>query len=174
MVTREPRGRPVDLLVGGRRLLPVRGSKGKMCWWRWGYRREREAPAGDRRGLEREHGVPGSGVARPALRGMNPSRLAIADDVFGLREALNRVFPETRLQRCWVHKERNIRSHISKPKRAPKGPRAMPCSTSGTPRAATAPWLPGSRNSSRSSATSTPRRPSACSTWWHHRHFTNG
>jgi len=47
------------------------------------------------------------------LRGMNPPRLVIADGASGLREALNRVFPETRLQRCWVHKERNIHSYMS-------------------------------------------------------------
>jgi len=47
------------------------------------------------------------------LRGMNPPRLAIAGGAGGLREAPDRVFPETLLQRCWVHKERNIHSYMS-------------------------------------------------------------
>jgi len=47
------------------------------------------------------------------LHEMNPLQLAITDGVGGLREALNRVYPETRLQRCWIHKERSIHSYMS-------------------------------------------------------------
>jgi len=47
------------------------------------------------------------------LRGMNLPHLAIADGAGGLREAPDRVFPETRLQRCWIHKVRNIHSYMS-------------------------------------------------------------
>jgi len=46
------------------------------------------------------------------LRGMNPPRLVIADGAGGLREEPDRVFPETRLQRCWVHKKRNVHNYM--------------------------------------------------------------
>jgi len=44
---------------------------------------------------------------------MNPPRLVITDGACSLRDAPDRLFSETRLQRCWVHKERNIHIHMS-------------------------------------------------------------
>lgn len=43
-------------------------------------------------------------------------RLAVADGGKGFRQAMAEIFPETRLQLCWVHKERNVMSHLPKAK----------------------------------------------------------
>jgi len=93
----------------------VRGSKDKMCL----PVAMGTTVGGEKHLLVIEEAVNESTECRERvlrglrLRGMNPPRLAIADGAGGLREALNCVFPETRLQRCWVHKERNIHSYIS-------------------------------------------------------------
>jgi transposase-like protein len=42
-------------------------------------------------------------------RGLNTSpKLAIGDGALGFWKALSKVFPDTKQQRCWVHKMRNI------------------------------------------------------------------
>ena len=41
-------------------------------------------------------------------RGMNAPRLMIADGNLGIWSALSEVFPQTREQRCWNHKIRNV------------------------------------------------------------------
>jgi len=40
-------------------------------------------------------------------RGMNGPELAIGDGAMGFWAALEEVFPETRQQRCWMHKTMN-------------------------------------------------------------------
>jgi len=41
-------------------------------------------------------------------RGMNTPKLAIGDGAMGFWAALDEIYPETRQQRCWVHKTANI------------------------------------------------------------------
>ena len=40
-------------------------------------------------------------------RGLTPPKLAIGDGAMGFRAALEEVYPETRQQRCWMHKTMN-------------------------------------------------------------------
>lgn len=47
-------------------------------------------------------------------RGMRWVGLMIGDGMSGLRKAVRTVFPMTRLQRCWVHKMRNILDKVPK------------------------------------------------------------
>ncbi len=41
-------------------------------------------------------------------------KLAVGDGALGFWKALPQVFPETRLQRCWVHKSANVTSKLPK------------------------------------------------------------
>ncbi len=41
-------------------------------------------------------------------RGLNPPKLAIGDGAMGFLAALEEVYPETRQQRCWMHKTMNV------------------------------------------------------------------
>ncbi len=41
-------------------------------------------------------------------RGLTPPKLAIGDGAMGFRAALEEVYPETRQQRCWMHKTMNV------------------------------------------------------------------
>lgn len=48
-------------------------------------------------------------------RGLNiPPKLAVGDGGLGFWAALREVFPETREQRCWVHKTQNILEKLPK------------------------------------------------------------
>ncbi len=47
-------------------------------------------------------------------RGMNTPRLAIGDGALGFWKAVRNVFPETREQRCWVHKIANVLDKLPK------------------------------------------------------------
>jgi len=47
-------------------------------------------------------------------RGMRAPVLAVGDGALGLWAALREVFPETRAQRCWVHKVANVLSALPK------------------------------------------------------------
>ena len=47
-------------------------------------------------------------------RGMNVPRLAIGDGAMGFWAALEEVLPETRQQRCWMHKTMNILNCLPK------------------------------------------------------------
>ncbi|MEU6803168.1 IS256 family transposase [Streptomyces neyagawaensis] len=49
-----------------------------------------------------------------ARRGMRAPVLAIGDGALGFWNALNEVFPETRHQRCWVHKTANVLDALPK------------------------------------------------------------
>ena len=47
-------------------------------------------------------------------RGMNVPQLAIGDGAMGFWSALEEVFPETREQRCWMHKTMNVLNCLPK------------------------------------------------------------
>ncbi|MFB7091432.1 IS256 family transposase [Streptomyces sp. NPDC056296] len=49
-----------------------------------------------------------------ARRGMHAPVLAVGDGALGFWNALNEVFPETRHQRCWVHKTANVLDALPK------------------------------------------------------------
>ena len=50
-----------------------------------------------------------------ARRGMHAPVLAVGDGALGFWKALREVFPETREQRCWVHKTTNVLDALPKP-----------------------------------------------------------
>ncbi|MBF6202122.1 IS256 family transposase, partial [Nocardia cyriacigeorgica] len=52
-------------------------------------------------------------------RGMRAPVLAVGDGALGFWSALREVFPETREQRCWFHKQANVLAAL--PKSAPPG-----------------------------------------------------
>jgi len=47
-------------------------------------------------------------------RGLQAPRLAIGDGALGFWNALDEIFPETKHQRCWVHKVRNVLNCLPK------------------------------------------------------------
>ena len=47
-------------------------------------------------------------------RGMNTPKLATGDGAMGFWAALDEIYPETRHQRCWVHKTRNVLNGLPK------------------------------------------------------------
>ena len=47
-------------------------------------------------------------------RGLPPARLAVADGHLGFWKALPQVYPETKGQRCWVHKTANVLDKLPK------------------------------------------------------------
>ena len=47
-------------------------------------------------------------------RGMNMPKLAIGDGAMGFWAALEEVLPETRQQRCWMHKTMNVLNCLPK------------------------------------------------------------
>ncbi len=47
-------------------------------------------------------------------RGLNAPQLAVGDGAMGFWSALDEVYPETRQQRCWVHKTANILNKLPK------------------------------------------------------------
>ncbi len=47
-------------------------------------------------------------------RGLNAPALAVGDGALGFWAALEEIFPETRHQRCWVHKTRNVLNALPK------------------------------------------------------------
>ncbi len=47
-------------------------------------------------------------------RGLTAPALAIGDGALGFWAALEKIFPETRHQRCWVHKTRNVLNALPK------------------------------------------------------------
>ena len=47
-------------------------------------------------------------------RGMRPPVVMVGDGALGMWSALGEVFPETRAQRCWVHKAANVLSALPK------------------------------------------------------------
>ena len=47
-------------------------------------------------------------------RGMNIPKLAVGDGAMGFWVALDKVYPETRHQRCWVHKSANVLNYLPK------------------------------------------------------------
>ena len=57
-------------------------------------------------------------------RGMNMPELAIGDGAMGFWAALEEVYPETRQQRCWMHKTMNVLNCLPKPVQ-PKAKQAL-------------------------------------------------
>ena len=57
-------------------------------------------------------------------RGMNTTKLAIGDGAMGFWAALEEVYPETRQQRCWVHKTGNVLNCLPKSSQ-PKAKQAL-------------------------------------------------
>ena len=47
-------------------------------------------------------------------RGMNAPKLAIGDGAMGFWAALDETYPDTRHQRCWVHKTANVLNYLPK------------------------------------------------------------
>ena len=47
-------------------------------------------------------------------RGMNVPKLAIGDGAMGFWAALEEIYPETRQQRCWMHKVMNVLNCLPK------------------------------------------------------------
>ena len=47
-------------------------------------------------------------------RGMSAPKLAVGDGAMGFWSALDEVFPETRHQRCWIHKTSNVLNRLPK------------------------------------------------------------
>jgi len=47
-------------------------------------------------------------------RGMNIPKLAIGDGAMGFWAAMDEIYPDTRHQRCWVHKTRNVLNCLPK------------------------------------------------------------
>ena len=47
-------------------------------------------------------------------RGMNVPKLAVGDGALGFWSALDEIYPETRHQRCWVHKSANVLNALPK------------------------------------------------------------
>ncbi|MET9921568.1 IS256 family transposase [Streptomyces sp. NPDC006435] len=63
----------------------------------------------------RESSEAWAGLLRDAARrGMRAPVLAVGDGALGFWNALNEVFPETRHQRCWVHKTANVLDALPK------------------------------------------------------------
>lgn len=63
----------------------------------------------------RESSEAWAGLVRDcARRGMRAPVLAVGDGALGFWDALNEVFPETRHQRCWVHKTANVLDALPK------------------------------------------------------------
>lgn len=48
------------------------------------------------------------------MRGMNAPRLAIGDGAMGFWAALEEIYPQTRQQRCWMHKTGNVLNCVPK------------------------------------------------------------
>jgi transposase-like protein len=57
-------------------------------------------------------------------RGMNVPRLAVGDGAMGFWAALEEVYPETRQQRCWMHKTLNVLNCLPKSSQ-PKAKQAL-------------------------------------------------
>ena len=56
-------------------------------------------------------------------RGVKGAKLAAGDGALGFWTALAEVYPETRMQRCWVHKTANVLDKL--PKRLQAGAKSM-------------------------------------------------
>ena len=93
---------------------------------------------GDKHFLAIEDGVPESTQSwREVLLGMQqrgftrPAKLAVGDGALGFWSALSEVYPQTRSQRCWMHKSGNVLNYF--PSRARRR-RSRDCRRSGWPR----------------------------------------
>ena len=56
-----------------------------------------------------------SELLRIKAQGLNQSpKLAVGDGALGFWKAMNKVFPKTKHQRCWVHKTANVLNKLPK------------------------------------------------------------
>ena len=94
-------------------------------------------------------------------RGMTAPVLAVGDGALGFWKAVREVFPGTREQRCWFHKQANVLAAL--PKSAHPGASGGDARRSTTPRTSTRPRS-RSRPSRSTTAPSTPRRSPRSST----------
>jgi len=75
---------------------------------------------GDKRFLAREDGVRESTqswrevLLKLKARGMNAPKLGIGDGAMGFWAALEEIYPDTRQQRCWMHKMGNVLNCVPK------------------------------------------------------------
>ena len=53
-------------------------------------------------------------LLRLKSRGVNTPKLAVGDGALGFWSALDEIYPQTRQQRCWVHKTRNVLNALPK------------------------------------------------------------
>lgn len=53
-------------------------------------------------------------LLRLKARGMNSPKLAVGDGALGFWAALDEVYPDTRQQRCWLHKTMNVLNAVPK------------------------------------------------------------
>ena len=53
-------------------------------------------------------------LLRLKSRGVNTPKLAVGDGAMGFWAALDEIYPETRQQRCWVHKTCNVLNSLPK------------------------------------------------------------
>jgi putative transposase len=63
-------------------------------------------------------------LLRLKQRGMNAPQLAIGDGALGFWSALDEIYPDTRHQRCWVHKTANVLNKLPKSSQ-PKAKQAL-------------------------------------------------
>jgi putative transposase len=79
---------------------------------------------GEKRSLAIEDGVRESTqswrevLLKLKARGMNSPELAIGDGAMGFWAALEEVYPDTRQQRCWMHKTMNVLNYLPKSSQA--------------------------------------------------------
>lgn len=57
-------------------------------------------------------------------RGLNSPELAVGDGAMGFWSALDEIYPETRHQRCWMHKTGNVLNYLPKSQQ-PKAKKAL-------------------------------------------------
>ncbi len=50
----------------------------------------------------------------PSIARVTLPQLAVGDGALGFWSALDEIYPSTRQQRCWVHKERNVLNALPK------------------------------------------------------------
>lgn len=95
-----------------------------------------------------------------ARRGMHAPVLAVGDGALGFWKALAEVFPETRHQRCWVHKTANVLDALPKSAQLPPSTRSRRSSAPRTSTMRPGPSLPSPSSTGRS----TPRSSSGSRT----------
>ena len=86
--------------------LPAGDDRGARRWPQGARRADRRVPGVDR--------VVGRSAAVCRRRGMTAPVLAVGDGALGFWKAVREVFPATREQRCWFHKQANVLAALPK------------------------------------------------------------